>query len=79
MPAKRNVTKETSKVIFLYTRGHGRIKLFQTSRGWETTLAPGLQDDNKNTYQANTFFSHKIFAPTIAETSRRRTSIAELS
>jgi len=29
MPAKRNVTKETSKVIFLHTRGHGRIKLFQ--------------------------------------------------
>jgi len=55
MPAKRNVTKETSQAIFLYTRGNGRAKLFQTSGGRETTLLSGSQDDKKNTYQANTF------------------------
>ena len=65
--------------------GHSRTKLFQTSGGRETTLAPGPQDDNKITSQTKIFcslnievfqkhfFSYKTFATTNAETSRRRT------
>ena len=78
--------------MFLYTRGHGRTKFFQNPDGRETTLATGHQDDNKNSYEAkilgsltfkvfqkHTFFTHKTFATTIAETSRRRNGRAELS
>jgi len=75
--------------MLLYTRGRGRTKFFQNPDGRETTLATGHQDDNKNTYEANilcsltfkvfenhTFFSHKTFAITIAETSRRRNGLS---
>jgi len=41
--------KITAQAIFLYTRGHYRTKFFQNPDGWETTLATGHQDDNKNT------------------------------
>jgi len=82
MPEK----KQTSQAIFPSTRSHGRTKFFQNPDGRETTLVTGHQDDNKNTYEANilcsltfevfqkhTFFSHKTFATTIAETTRRPT------
>jgi len=49
MPAKINITSS----IFLYTRGHGRIKFFQNPDGRETTQATGHTDDNKHTYEAN--------------------------
>jgi len=48
MPAKINVTSHIS----LHTRGHGRTKFFHNPDGWETTLATGHQDDNKNTFEA---------------------------
>jgi len=87
MPAKINVTSHIS--LHTWSR---RTKFFQNPGGPETTLATGHQDDNKNTYEANilcsltfkvcqkhTYFSHKTFATTIAETSSRRNSGAELS
>jgi len=77
MPAKINVTSH----IFLHTWSR-RTKFFHIPVGRETTLATGHQDVNKNTYAANilwgltfivfqkhTFFSHKTFATTIAETA----------
>jgi len=80
MAAKLNVPSHNSLHTWLC-----RTKFFQNPDGRETTLLSGHQDDNKNTYEANilcsltfkvfqkhTFFSHKTFATTIAETSRRR-------
>jgi len=77
MPAKINVTSHIS--LHTWSR---RTKFFHIPDGRETRLATGYQDDNKNTYEANilcslafkvfqkhTFFSHKTFATTIAETS----------
>ena len=76
MPSKINVTSHK----FLYTRGH----VAQSSSKILTH-----QNDNKNSYVANilcsltfkvfqkhTFFSHKTFATTIAETSRRRNGLS---
>ena len=81
MPVKINVRSHIS--LHTWSR---RTKFFQNPVGRETTLVTGNhQDDNKNTYEANilcsltfkvfqkhTFFSHKTYATTIAETSRRR-------
>jgi len=80
MLAKINVASHIS--LHTWSR---LAKFFHIPDGRETTLATGHQDDNKNTYEANilwsltfkvfqkqTFFSHKTFATTIAETSRRR-------
>jgi len=68
--------------------GQCRTNLFQTPDGKESTLATGHQDDNKNTDQVsilciaspvknfkNIFFSYETFANTIAEMSRRWTSL----
>jgi len=87
MPAKINVTSHNS--LHTWERSH---QVLPKSWRRETTLATGHQDDNKNTYEANilcsltfkasqqhTFFSHKTFATTIAETARRRNGVVELS
>jgi len=67
-----------SKAIFPSTHGHCRSKIFQTPGGRGTTLVACLQDDNKNTDQANilysvtfevfqnTLFSYKTFATSVA-------------
>jgi len=47
MPAKINVTSH----VLLHTWSR-RTKFFHIPGGWETTLATGHQDVNKNTYEA---------------------------